>query len=67
VKGIPYDTPIPGYKVNTANTLRLWKSEAVESFDFQSFNVGDYYGAVDEKSFREHLQGALPQRRAHPG
>ncbi|MGK7889562.1 MAG: glycogen/starch/alpha-glucan phosphorylase, partial [Leptolyngbyaceae cyanobacterium] len=31
VKGIPYDTPILGYKVNTANTLRLWKAEAIES------------------------------------
>ena len=31
LKGIPYDTPILGYKVNTANTLRLWKSEACES------------------------------------
>ncbi|HEY9656902.1 MAG TPA: glycogen/starch/alpha-glucan phosphorylase, partial [Allocoleopsis sp.] len=39
VKGIPYDTPIPGYRVNTANTLRLWKAEAPESFDFQAFNV----------------------------
>ena len=35
VKGVPYDTPVPGYRVNTCNTLRLWKSEAVESFDFQ--------------------------------
>ncbi|MGH2415484.1 MAG: glycogen/starch/alpha-glucan phosphorylase, partial [Microcystaceae cyanobacterium] len=53
VKGIPYDTPVQGYKVNTANTLRLWKAEAVESFDFQSFNVGDYYRAVDKKMVSE--------------
>jgi starch phosphorylase len=33
--GVPYDTPILGYQVNTANTLRLWKAEAPESFDFQ--------------------------------
>ena len=31
------------------NLLRLWKAEATESFDFEAFNVGDYYGAVDEK------------------
>jgi starch phosphorylase len=56
-------TPPLGYRVNTINTLRLWKAEAVESFDFQSFNVGDYYGAVDEQShLRKHQQGALPQR-----
>src|SRR5690348_3425123 len=38
VIGIPYDTPILGYHNNTANTLRLWKSEAPESFDFAVFN-----------------------------
>ena len=34
VKGVAYDTPILGYRVGTCNTLRLWKAEAVESFDF---------------------------------
>ncbi|MGF1479357.1 MAG: glycogen/starch/alpha-glucan phosphorylase [Cyanophyceae cyanobacterium] len=58
-KGIPYDTPIPGYKVNTANTLRLWKAEAPESFDLQAFNVGDYYGAVNEKVVSENLTKVL--------
>ncbi|WP_420911655.1 glycogen/starch/alpha-glucan phosphorylase [Rippkaea orientalis] len=55
VKGIPYDTPILGYKVNTANTLRLWRSEACESFNFERFNQGDYYGAVDSKVHSENL------------
>ncbi len=59
VKGIPYDTPILGYKVNTANTMRLWRSEACESFDFQRFNVGDYYGAVDNKVLSENLSKVL--------
>ncbi|NMF86206.1 glycogen/starch/alpha-glucan phosphorylase [Nodosilinea sp. P-1105] len=59
VKGIPYDTPIPGYRVNTVNTLRLWKAEAVESFDFQSFNVGNYYGAVDSKVTSENISKVL--------
>ena len=38
VKGEAYDTPILGYRVGTCNTLRLWKAEAVESFDFAAFN-----------------------------
>ena len=59
VKGIPYDTPIPGYQVNTVNTLRLWKAEAVESFDFQSFNVGNYYGAVNSKVISENISKVL--------
>ena len=59
VKGVAYDTPILGYRVNTCNTLRLWKAEACESFDFQAFNLGDYYGAVDEKLYSENITKVL--------
>jgi starch phosphorylase len=59
VKGVAYDTPILGYKVNNCNVLRLWKAEAVESFDFQAFNQGDYYDAVDEKVKSENLTKVL--------
>ncbi len=59
VRGTAYDTPVVGYRVNACNTLRLWKSEAVKSFDFQDFNVGDYYGAVDEKVFSETITKVL--------
>lgn len=59
VNGIPYDTPILGYKVNTANTLRLWRAEAPESFDFSAFNRGDYYGAIDQKVTCENITKVL--------
>jgi starch phosphorylase len=59
VKGVACDTPVAGYGVDTCNTLRLWKSEAVESFDFQDFNVGDYYGAVQAKLVSETLSKVL--------
>jgi starch phosphorylase len=59
IKGVACDTPVPGYRVNTCNTLRLWKSEAVESFDFQEFNVGDYYGAVQTKVISETISKVL--------
>ena len=59
VQGIPYDTPILGYKVNTANTMRLWRSEACESFDFTRFNQGDYYGSVNDKVVSENLSKVL--------
>ena len=59
VVGIPYDTPILGYRNNTANTLRLWKSEASESFDFSVFNRGDYAGAVNRKVASENLSKVL--------
>lgn len=58
-KGIPYDTPIPGYRVETCNNLRLWRAEAVESFDFQDFNLGNYYAAVEEKIRSETITKVL--------
>ncbi|RKE39784.1 starch phosphorylase [Paraburkholderia sp. BL23I1N1] len=59
VKGVACDTPMPGFRVNMCNTLRLWKSEAVESFDLQDFNAGDYYEAVQEKVRSETLSKVL--------
>src|SRR5579862_815973 len=59
VNGVPYDTPILGYRVNTANTLRLWRAEAPESFDVSVFNRGDYYGAVNQKVSSENLTKVL--------
>ncbi len=59
VKGVACDTPVPGYESDTVNFLRLWKAEACESFDFQAFNVGDYYGAVNEKVFSETITKVL--------
>jgi len=59
VKGVPYDTPVVGYDVRNVNLLRLWKAEAVESFDVAAFNVGDYYRAVDAKVTSENLTKVL--------
>ena len=59
VKGVAYDTPILGYRVNTCNLLRLWKAEAVESFEFEAFNVGDYYKAVEQKITSENITKVL--------
>jgi starch phosphorylase len=59
VKGMAYDTPVQGYRVDTCNTLRLWSAEAVESFDFQTFNTGDYYAAVGEKIASETISKVL--------
>jgi starch phosphorylase len=59
VRGIAYDTPVLGYRVAACNVLRLWSAEAVESFDFQAFNVGDYYGAVEAKVASENLTKVL--------
>ena len=59
VYGIAYDTPILGYGVNNTNLLRLWQATAGESFDFQAFNQGDYYGAVNAKVAAENISKVL--------
>ncbi len=59
VKGVPYDTPISGFRTNIANTLRLWSAEATESLDLERFNVGDYVGAVREKMASETISKVL--------
>ena len=59
VVGVAYDTPILGYRVGTCNHLRLWKAEAVESFDFAAFNHGDYYRAVEDKMHSENITKVL--------
>ena len=59
VRGVAYDTPIHGYHTQSANLLRLWTAQAVESFDFEAFNVGDYYGAVNEKVRSETISKVL--------
>uniref|UniRef100_UPI001C21AA09 glycogen/starch/alpha-glucan phosphorylase n=1 Tax=unclassified Synechococcus TaxID=2626047 RepID=UPI001C21AA09 len=57
--GVPHDVPVLGYRVNTCNRLRLWRADATESFDFQTFNSGDFYGAVEQKVGSETLSKVL--------
>ena len=59
VMGVAHDTPIVGYGVRTANTLRLWSAMAPEAFDFASFNAGDYTRAVVAKIRSETLSKVL--------
>lgn len=59
VFGTPYDTPVPGYRNNTVNTLRLWSARASEELNFQVFNAGDYTQAVANKIFSENISKVL--------
>ena len=59
VIGVAHDTPILGYGVSTANTLRLWSAQAPDAFDFASFNAGDYTRAVLQKTQSETLSKVL--------
>ncbi len=59
VLGVPYDTPIAGFRTNTVNTLRLWAARAHQDFDFSLFNAGDYVRAVQAKNHSEVISKVL--------
>lgn len=59
VLAVPYDVPIPGYKNNVVNTLRLWKSEATDEFNLTEFNAGSYSEAVAQKNLAEQITMVL--------
>lgn len=59
VLAVPYDTPIPGYRNDTINTLRLWKSAATDEFDLGEFNAGSYPESVASKNKAEHITMVL--------
>jgi len=59
VLGMPYDTPIAGFRNGTVNTLRLWRARASEEFDLTDFNAGDYLKAVEDKNLSENISKVL--------
>lgn len=50
VRAIPYDLPIVGYGNNIVNTLRIWDAEAIDTFNLDSFDRGDYQKAVEQQN-----------------
>ena len=56
---VPYDTPVIGYNEETINTLRLWKAEPLEVFNFKEFNNQNYDLAVKEKNDAENIGKVL--------
>jgi len=59
VLAVPYDVPVPGYRNETVNTLRLWKSEATDDFNLTEFNAGSYTEAVAAKNLAEQITMVL--------
>ncbi|MEH6580806.1 MAG: glycogen/starch/alpha-glucan phosphorylase [Halioglobus sp.] len=59
VLAVPYDVPVPGYRNETVNTLRLWKSEATDEFNLEEFNAGSYTEAVAAKNLAEQITMVL--------
>ncbi len=59
VLAMPYDTPVPGYKNNTVNTLRLWSAESLYGFNLTKFNQGDYISANLESAMSQNISRVL--------
>lgn len=59
VAAVPYDMPIPGFRNDTVNTLRLWKSTATDEFNLDEFNAGGYSEAVAAKNLAEQITMVL--------
>nr|WBU86575.1 glycogen phosphatase [Portunus trituberculatus] len=59
VFAMPYDNPIPGYKNNVVNTMRLWSAKSTNNFDLKFFNDGDYIQAVLDRNFAENISRVL--------
>ena len=59
VLAIPYDIPVPGYRNDIVNTLRLWSAAATDAFDLEEFNAGSYADAVASKNAAENITMVL--------
>ncbi len=59
VLAVPYDVPVPGYRNDVVNTLRLWSAKATSAFDLEEFNAGSYTQAVAAKNDAENITMVL--------
>ncbi len=59
IRAVPYDLPIIGYGNNVVNTLRIWDAEAIQNFNLDSFDKGEYQKAVEQQNLARTLVEVL--------
>ncbi|KAI8098406.1 glycosyl transferase [Gilbertella persicaria] len=59
VQAMAYDVPIPGFDTKSCGNIRLWSSKPLKTFDFASFNDGDYDRSVADQKNAENLTSVL--------
>ena len=59
VLAVPVDMPIVGYGNNIVNTLRVWDAEAINNFQLDQFNKGEYQRAVEQENLAKNLVEVL--------
>ncbi len=55
VRAVPYDLPIVGYNNNMVNTLRIWDAEAINDFNLDDFDKGEYHRAVEQQNLAKNI------------
>ena len=65
VRAIPYDLPVVGYGNNVVDTLRIWDAEAINDFQLDSFDKGDYHKAVEQENLARTIVEVLYPNDAH--
>ncbi|BCN28848.1 glycogen/starch/alpha-glucan phosphorylase [Anaeromicropila herbilytica] len=55
VRAVPYDLPIVGYSNHVVNSLRIWDAEAIDHFNLDSFDKGDYLKAVEQQNLARSI------------
>lgn len=59
VNALAYDTPIPGYKNDIVNNLRLWQASSPKGLDLHSFSQGEYINAIKDAQLQENISRVL--------
>ena len=59
IMAVAYDVPVPGFRTNTVNNLRLWQAKATHEFSFKEFNAGNYVASVQKKNESENISKVL--------
>ncbi|XP_054154242.1 glycogen phosphorylase-like [Oppia nitens] len=59
VYAMPYDSPVPGFRNNVVNTMRLWTAKSSQNFHLKFFNNGDYIQAVLDRNVAENITRVL--------
>ncbi|MEX1137108.1 MAG: glycogen/starch/alpha-glucan phosphorylase [Balneolales bacterium] len=59
INAMAYDTPVPGYRNDVVNNLRLWKATSSTAFDLNSFNQGQYIDSMHDIQMHENISRIL--------
>ena len=59
VIAMAYDMPVPGFRTNTVNNMRLWSAKSSRDFDLRYFNEGNYIKAVEAEAQSENISKVL--------